>query len=61
MAKDGTISRPDNIFSVVFFCCRLLVILLILFEGVSSSSGCLRKAVLVYCGTPGAIHIIIMN
>ena len=28
-----------------------------MFEGVSSSSGCLGKAALFYCGTPLAFHI----
>ena len=38
----------------------LLVILLFLFEGVSSSSVCLRNAALFNCGTPKAFHITIL-
>ena len=33
------------------------VILLFLVEGVSSSSGCMGKAALIYCGTPCALDI----
>ena len=41
----------------------MLVFLLSLsrFEGVSSSSGCLKKATLFYCGTPWAFHITILE
>ena len=31
------------------------------FKGVSSSSGCLRKATLFYCDTPWAFHITILE
>ena len=36
----------------LFFCYRLVVILLFLFERVSSSSKYLGNAALFYCGTP---------
>ena len=46
-----------------FFCYRLLLITLFLFEGITSSSGCLRTVVLLYCGTPylWPFHITILN
>ena len=42
---------------------RELVFLLslFLFEGVFFSSGCLRKAALIYCDTPWAFHITILE
>ena len=45
---------------VVFFCYILLVILLFLFRGVTSTSGCLGKAASFYCGTPLAFNISIL-
>ena len=44
--------------SEMFFCYRLLVIWLFLFEGVPSSSGCLGKAASFNCGTPFAFHYL---
>ena len=40
---------------------RILVILLLLFESLFSSSGCLGKAALFYCCTPCAFHITIFH
>ena len=45
---------------LLFFCCQFLVILLVLFKEFSSSSKCLGKAVLFYCGTL-CFHIIILS
>ena len=42
-----------------FFCHRLLVILLSLFEEVSSVSGYFRNVALFYCGTPLVFPITI--
>ena len=36
---------------------QLLIIMLFLFEGVSSSSGCLGKVSLFYCGTLWTFHL----
>ena len=47
--------------SAGFFCFHLLVILLFLFGGVSSSPGCFGKGVLFYCGTPWAFNITILH
>ena len=44
-----------------FVCYTLLVIMWFLFEEVSSSSGRLGWAALFYCGTPRALHIIILG
>ena len=52
-------TRLSHCLSFIFLY-HLLVILLFLFEGVSSSSGCLGKAALFYCDTPMAFHIAIM-
>ena len=45
----------------LFFSYRLLINLLFLFEGVSSSSGYLGKNALFYCGNPWAFRIIILE
>ena len=42
-----------------FVCYRLLVIMWVVFEEVSSSSGHLGLSPLSYCGTPLAFHISI--
>ena len=42
-------------------CYRLLVIMWFPFGEVSSSSWCLGRAALFYCGTPWAFHVIILN
>ena len=43
-----------NLSAIVYF-----VIMWFLFGEVSSSSGCLGWAALLYCGTPRAFHIVI--
>ena len=45
----------------IFFCYRLLVIMWLLYGGVSSSSRCLGWAALFYCGTPWAFQIILSD
>ena len=42
---------------LLLFCYRILIILLFLIEGVSSSSG-LGNAASFYCGTPWVFHMI---
>ena len=43
------------------FCCCLHVIMWFLFVEVSSTSGCLGRATLFYCGTLRTFHIIILQ
>ena len=50
------VEERANLPAVVFF-----VIMWFLFGEVSSSSGCLGWSTLFYCGTPGALHIIILR
>ena len=52
---DNAIDNPR------YLACIQLKLLLLLFVGMSFSSGCLRRDVLFYCDTPWTLHIAILS